>query len=461
MTVITRQVTRTDGDYVYLPFDVPAGTTQLAVTLSYPKAADCVIDLGLFDATMQPFPSQTGFRGWSGGARDGFVIGQDAATPGYLAGPIPAGVWHVLLGLYRLPHGPVEVAVQVTLDDSSRSIFTPAPASQAQRPGAGWYRGDLHCHTYHSDAAGSPVLLHAAAQQAGLDFLAVADHNTTSHWDYFNTASSPDLVFVRAMEVTTARGHANAFGTRGWVDFRITRESDVHLVAAEVARQGGLFSVNHDKPTIPWDYPLPTMDCMEVWQSAWLAGNWISLARYQNRLVQGMRISAIGGSDYHQPSRLRPEGPFVLARPTTVLWMDGLSEVNVLAAMKAGQGYITESPTGPHLAITVGRMPMGGHAGSGADAVADIRGAIGDLLVWIDATGILAETLIGADGTIHANLAHAKGFVRAEIVALASQARLLAEVQSALHIEAEDFNVPPSKEQNRTRRALSNPVYLG
>jgi hypothetical protein len=174
-----------------------------------------------------------------------------------------------------------------------------------------------------------------------------------------------------------------------------------------------------------------------------------------------MRISAIGGSDYHQPSRLRAEGPFVLARPTTVLWMDGLSEANVLAAMNAGRGYVTESPTGPHLALTIGGVPMGGRAGSGADAAAEVRGAIGDLLVWIDATGILAQTLIAADGTIHADLAPAKGFVRAEIVALASQARLLAEVQSALQIEAEDFDAPPAQELNRIRRALSNPVYLG
>jgi hypothetical protein len=459
--MITRQVTRADGHYVYLPFDVPEGTTQLAVSLSYPRALDCVIDLGLFDSRVQPFPSKTGFRGWSGGARNGFTVGCDAATPGYLAGPMPAGVWHVILGLYRLPEQGAEVVVQVTLDDAPRASFIPASPSGAHRPGAGWYRGDLHCHTYHSDAAGSPVLLHTAAQQAGLDFLAVADHNTVSHWEYFNSASSPDLVFVRAMEVTTARGHANAFGTQGWVDFRITCDADVHLVAAEVARQGGLFSVNHDKPTIPWDYPLPRIDCMEVWQSAWAAGNWISLARYQARLAQGLRISAIGGSDYHQPTRLRPEGPFVLARPTTVLWMDGLSEANVLAAMKSGRGYITESPTGPHLAITVGGVPMGGQADSAGDAVAEVTGAKGDLLVWIDATGILAEMPIPADGPLYASLPQAKGFLRAEIVARASQSWLLAEVEDALVTEDEDFAAPPASELNRLRRALSNPVYLG
>jgi len=234
----------------------------------------------------------------------------------------------------------------------------------------------------------------------------------------------------------------------------------VHLVAAEVARQGGLFSINHDKPTIPWDYPLPRMDCMEVWQSAWAAGNWISLDRYQNRLAQGLRITAIGGSDYHQPSRLRPEGPFVLARPTTVLWMDGLCEDNVLAAMKSGRGYVTESPSGPHLAITVGGFLMGGQASSAAEAIAEVTGAIGDLLVWIDATGILAETPIAADGPIRAILPQAKGFLRAEIVAHTSKSWLLAEMENALAAEEEDVAAPPVSELNRLRRALSNPVYL-
>jgi hypothetical protein len=430
------------------------------VSLSYGKAADCVIDLGLLDSTAGAFPTQRGFRGWSGGARDGFFVATDDATPGYLAGPMPPGLWHVMLGLYRLPKAGAEVLVKVTLHDGPRAGFIASALSTAHRPGSGWYRGDLHCHTWHSDAAGTPEVLHAAAMQAGLDFLAVADHNTISQWSYFDAASSPDLVFVRAMEVTTARGHANVFGAEGWVDFRITRDEDVHVLAKDVARKGGLLSVNHDKPTIPWDYPLPRIDCMEVWQSAWLAGNWISLARYQARLAEGLRISAIGGSDYHQPSRLRPEGPFTLARPTTVLWMEALSEANVLAAMKAGRGYVTESPTGPHLAVTVGGVAMGGQATSGHEAVAEVQGAVGDLLVWIDATGVIAEAEIAADGLLTFDLGASKGFLRAEIIARTSQDRLLAEVQTALLTETDDFPAPPEAELFRIRRAISNPVYL-
>ncbi|UXN75373.1 CehA/McbA family metallohydrolase [Devosia sp. A8/3-2] len=111
-----------------------------------------------------------------------------------------------------------------------------------------------------------------------------------------------------------------------------------------------------------------------------MARNWISLERYQRRLAAGLRISAIGGSDYHQPDRLLPEGPLVLARPTTVLWLDELSEDAVLAAIKAGHGYITESPKGPHLSITVDGQPMGSTVNGAAKATATISGAAGDRL---------------------------------------------------------------------------------
>jgi predicted metal-dependent phosphoesterase TrpH len=306
-------------------------------------------------------------------------------------------------------------------------------------------------------------VLHAAARQAGLDFLAIADHNTISQRRYFHPQSSPDLVFVRGMEVTTAVGHANVFGVDDWIDFRMTRPSDAHVLERLVHERGGLLSINHDKPTIPWDYELPRADCMEVWQSTWLAHNWISLGRYQQRLAAGLRLSAIGGSDFHQPATLQPEGPLVLARPTTVLWMDGLSEDNILAAMKAGRGYVTESPTGPHLEISVGGERMGGAVRRPGSASAIVRGAKGDRLVWIDAGGSFDERTIESDDwTCALDLAEGTSrFVRAEIVADASRERLIAEFRA----EFPDRSLPWDLTEadlaaQPIRRALSNPVYI-
>src|ERR1700751_3070936 len=71
----------------YLPVEVAPGTAALRVALEYDRAA-AVLDLGCL--------GPSGFRGWSGGARESFLIGAEAATPGYLPGEVEAGLWAVV-----------------------------------------------------------------------------------------------------------------------------------------------------------------------------------------------------------------------------------------------------------------------------------------------------------------------------------------------------------------------------
>ena len=464
MTVITVHVTRADqaaNPYFYVPFDVPEGTTRIDVTMAYAKAEGCIIDLGTLDPRATDYPSRSGFRGWSGGARDRFFIATDDATPGYVHGEMPAGRWQVMLGLYRLP--PEGAAVTLTIDqDKTPRRLEPQPARTLPvKKKAGWYRGDLHCHTSHSDAAGAPELLHAAALQAGLDFLAVADHSTITQRRYFHPNSSADLVFVRAMEVTTAVGHANVFGVDDWIDFRMTRPEHGHTLAGMVHERGGLLSINHDKPTIPWDYDVPEIDCMEVWQSHWMAWNWVSLGRYQQRLASGRKISAIGGSDFHQPARLMPEGPLVLARPTTVLWLDELSEDAILAAMRAGRGYITESPDGPHLSLSIDGQPMGTTVrGPPVEAKAEVHGAKGDRLLWFDASGQIGDAVIEDDRWVGHYSGRPSLFLRAEIAAEKSRPQLIDDFTEAVGGRLPWQLTPADLQQQTVRRAISNPIYV-
>lgn len=462
---LTVRVTATEGPYRPVPVEIPPGTTRIDVVLAYAKAGDCIIDLGLMDPRATAFPSPAGFRGWSGGARDAFFVATDDATPGYVPGPVPAGAWTILLGLYRVPPGGAEVTLTIRLDDAPRPDWSPEPVAETRDPAPGWYRGDLHCHTHHSDARGAPEVLHEAARQAGLRFLAVTDHNTTTQRRYFAPRSSRDLVFIRGEEITTAEGHANVFGAEGWIDFRMTAPADAHRLAAMVHRAGGLLSINHDKPPIPWRHELPMLDCMEVWQSHWFAGNWISLARYDERLRAGWRISLIGGSDWHQPAALAPPGPLGLGRPTTALWLPELSERAVLRALRAGRGYVTEGPDGPHLAVTTGGVPMGGARLGGPDwtVEAEVRGAAGDRLVWVDAGGTVAEQEIPAEHWIgRLTLPSPDRFLRAEIVAVASRPRLEATFLLALDGRSLPAGVTRQDIASQPlRRALSNPVYVG
>ena len=158
-----------------------------------------------------------------------------------------------------------------------------------------------------------------------------------------------------------------------------------------------------------------------------------------------------------------PEGPLVVARPTTVLWLPELSEDAVLAAMKAGQGYVTESPTGPALVMTVDGQPMGSVAAEPRMARVEIKGAKGDRLVYFDATGEIGSALIEADDWRHEfAIGGARGFIRAEIVAEASRERLGAEFLALIEGRELPWQLRGvNLGEQAIRRAIGNPVYIG
>src|ERR1035437_5582234 len=73
------------------------------------------------------------------------------------------------------------------------------------------------------------------------------------------------IQFVAGQEVTTALGHANAFGDIGWVDFR----QPVTAWLDAVETDGGLLSVNHPLGgDCSWRHELPRRAPLaEVWHS--------------------------------------------------------------------------------------------------------------------------------------------------------------------------------------------------
>ena len=151
--------------YRMLPFDVPAGTARLEVSYSFSdddpggfmRPAGNILDIGLFDARGSEFLHAEGFRGWSGSNLRKFSLTPGEATPGYLPGPIPPGRWEVILGLHNiLPQG-CDYQITVKLWEGAASNHEPVapPPWPVLRQEPGWYRGDLHCHSHHSDGTGS------------------------------------------------------------------------------------------------------------------------------------------------------------------------------------------------------------------------------------------------------------------------------------------------------------------
>jgi PHP domain len=276
ITRIERRVTPEDraaSPYLEVPFEVPSGVGSVGVHLRYDRAAG-VVDLGCVGSA--------GFRGWSGGARDRFAITPDAATPGYVAGELEEGGWSVLLGLHRIPGGGLDLALDISLPVSAPpDAEPPAPPTPRRRPGRElpaapglrWLACDLHAHTVHSDGSLGVAELAAAAVRAGLDVLAVTDHNTVSHHALLpQTGSRYGVTLIAGQEVTTDRGHANALGDIGWVDFR----QPAHTWVSAVAAAGGVLSINHPLAAdCSWHHPLTERPPLaEIWHWTWLDRRW-------------------------------------------------------------------------------------------------------------------------------------------------------------------------------------------
>lgn len=216
-------------------------------------------------------------------------------------------------------------------------------------PGLTWFAGDFHAHTVHSDGDRSIAGLARRAAANGLDVLAVTDHNTVSHHPLLAAAGAAyDITLLPGQEVTTDRGHANAFGDIGFVDFRRPAEEWVTQVGA----RGGLLSVNHPlEGDWAWQQPTSTLPpALELWHIGWFRD---LAATAMWALWQRWRPDAVilGGSDFHNPSLGYEPGT-----PTTWVQAADRSPRAVLAALAAGRTAITRTPRSPALLPVDGEL---------------------------------------------------------------------------------------------------------
>ena len=356
---------RAQSPYRLLPFDIPDGIARLDIEyrIADPadpaqegKASGSVVDLGLFDPRGHTFLDAGGFRGWSGSAREKVTLSATAATPGYLPGPLYPGTWHALLGLSEIAPQGCDVTVTISAAQGeavgeAAPVFVPSGVLQSE---ARWYRGDLHCHTHHSDGTAPVADLVDAARAQGLDYLAVTEHNTVSHLPDLTRHACPDLLLIPGIEVTTHAGHANVWGVRSWQEFRARNGDEIHAVRERVRAQGLTFSINHPKDDgPPWAFERGVdPDAVEGWQAPWWLSNYQSLAFWERLLQQGKRPTLVGGSDKHQGPFDGTLSLYEVGTPTTWVYAPELSEQTILDGIRAGHVYVSQNPDGPRLSLT-------------------------------------------------------------------------------------------------------------
>ena len=439
-------------DWVYLPFTVPAGVREIEVSYDYTPTSGGpittnVVDIGIFDPSGNGLGNAAGFRGWSGGARRSFRLSKTSATPGYLAGPISKGRWRIALGPYQISATgtPYEVTVKLHHGKPGKAFVpTPAPTS-VPGTGQGWYRGDLHVHTVHSDGSQTQPQVIAAAQAAGLNFIGTSEHNTSSAQLTWGTYTPDDFLVIPGEEVTTRAGHWLAAGLPDgtWIDWRYRPEDDEFPTFAQQARDaGGLVVAAHPfNPidSIRWDFGYDDVDAIEVWNGPWSGVNAYpnsqAVKQWHTLLTQGIFKPAVGNSDSHNTGQQ-------IGLAQTVVRAESLSADAIMSGYRLGHSWITGSSE-VDLEFTA---TLGAVTGSCGDTVPST--AADEVAVHLGVTGVpdgSIATLIGGPGVPPTAVA-TDGTITLDAVVPGGTAFVRAEV----HL------TDPSK----TMVALTNPIFL-
>lgn len=423
--------------HIPVHFTVPPGTTRITGTFTASPARargafyDNLISLSLF--------GPDGARGARHNHADrDFSLDAAHATPGYLPGAIAPGDWVLFMDTFRLI-GPDPVAwrLQITLGTdpvappapplATPPLATPPPAPRDPMPGGrGWYRGDLHAHSWHSDGSWDILDLVGWAMARGLDFVTLTDHNTVSGHAQMLALGNDRLLTMAGAELTTHRGHALTLGRRDWQEWRTGPVSGKTMpgLARAVMAKGALFVIAH--PMAPGDpgctgcrwgfddmMPGPAR-IVEIWNGGpWSPYNEEGLALYRRWLGEGHRLVATAGSDIHGP-----EGAD-LATGFNHVHAAARSEAAILAAVALGRNYLS---SGPELILTAQRKdgppaPMGSRVGRPAWAFADwTTGAVPLELIFTGPGGALMSLPLAPRAQGRACLPEMpQGFVMAEL----------------------------------------------
>lgn len=390
--------------------NVPAGVQRISVSYSFDRQTG-VMDIGIL--------GPTGFRGYSGSARSEFTLSAADATTGYVPGQIQQGKWSIILGpMVGDVKSGMGWQVDVTLEYGD-----PLPAAapydvlpvKIPNTGWGWYRGDLHMHTIHSDSQRTVDERVGDAIAAGLDFIAISDHNTSSTGVSWRGNVPAGMLVINAEEVTTRHGHWLAVGIpQGkWIDWRYKpSEGKFDAYAQQVRGLGGMVIAAH--PMTPargslWEFGLglDKVDAMEVWNGAggtggqpWTGDDELNLIAWHVMLCAGKRVPGLGNSDAHSL------GDATVGTPQNVVCASTLSTAALLDAMRRCRVYVAESSK---VTVDFTASAKGKTAGPGetlalgffdaVDVVAKVSGAPNTVATLITEWGIMASVQIGAGGS--------------------------------------------------------------
>lgn len=177
-----------------------------------------------------------------------------------------------------------------------------------------WIPAELHTHTFHSDGSQSLEELAQSAKQAGIDVIALTDHNTQSGlMDRNKVETSTGLRIIAGMEWTTFYGHMVTLGIQQYVDWRTIGQGDIGKGISQVHEVGGIAGIVHPfrigSPICTgcyWEYPVydwSQIDYIEVWSTLMpfvKQDSQRAFALWTSLLNEGHHLAATSGRDWHR-----------------------------------------------------------------------------------------------------------------------------------------------------------------
>ena len=325
---------------------MPEGIERIEVDYDYPRYAEesfpegrslreaNIIDLGIFD-------EKDRLWGWSGSNQRSVFCSSTAASPGYRHGIFAKGRWAVCLGLYKIENT-VKAEVVLRMYPREKKL----------------YRGDLHIHTVNSDGSYKTSFVIDMCEKAGLDFIALTDHNNMKQ--NAEIGNPQKISVIRGVEFTNYRGHANFFfpdpNTVFYDDFLSNNFEEMAGLFRRAKEAGAVISINHPVSECPWEFGYANFpfDLIEVWNGPMRGCNMKSVELWNEMLCQGKMINAVAGSDLHTNGL---GGTF--ANPCTMVYSESPDPAELLANLVAGHSCIAFGPNGPQLDLEVGGSGMG------------------------------------------------------------------------------------------------------
>lgn len=219
-----------------------------------------------------------------------------------------------------------------------------------------WYTGVVHSHTTRSDGNLTPAQLVKKAEEIGLDFIIITDHNQFCD----EVPESDKVLVIPGAELTDDTwGHTNIWGVKQPIDnFTCESYADWERKIAMAREKGAFICMNHPKcSNCGWHWPLEPekVDCVEVWNSPQHTDNMICTAWWQDELRKGKKIPAVGGSDFHRDYVVTAK----LDNPVSRVYAENCTQDEILNAIKAGHVTISPHVNGQTIEITSGDSVIG------------------------------------------------------------------------------------------------------